>query len=278
MKKIFAIAICLLGLAGTHAQPVEEAEGSTPPETSTAVDINAEENKAMNEMNAIEPQQPAAPAVQQPQPATAGDHGQLFINLFLLGLAAGALGLAIMGRKDAAAARKQHEGELEELKTSVEKEHENLQDALRRMEQRIIELERQQATASGGTAAATVSKPNALRQRQASRSAGPQTFYLTRPDEHGFFMSASNTFERGNSIFQLSTSDGKNGTFIVIDNDEVHRLALMMPTENLTRACTGNNIQVSNGKNRIVTDTAGRATLENGRWRIVTMAAIHYTT
>ena len=91
-------------------------------------------------------------------------------------------------------------------------------------------------------------------------------------------MSASNTFERGNSIFQLSTSDGKNGTFIVIDNDEVHRLALMMPTENLTRACTGNNIQVSNGKNRIVTDTAGRASLENGRWRIVTMAAIHYTT
>ena len=82
--------------------------------------------------------------------------------------------------------------------------------------------------------------------------------------------------ERGNSIFQLSTTDGTTGSFIVIDDDEVNRLALMMPTENLTRACTGNNIQVSGGMRRIVTDTAGRAVLDNGRWRIVTPAKIHY--
>ena len=68
----------------------------------------------------------------------------------------------------------------------------------------------------------------------------------------------------------------KTENFIVIDDDEVNRLALMMPTENLTRACTGNNIQVSGGMHRIVTDTAGRAVLDNGRWRIVTPAKIHY--
>ena len=63
---------------------------------------------------------------------------------------------------------------------------------------------------------------------------------------------------------------------MVIDNADAQRFALMMPTDNLTRACTGSGIQVSTGKTGIVTDTPGEATFDNGVWRITRKAIIHY--
>ena len=91
-----------------------------------------------------------------------------------------------------------------------------------------------------------------------------------------YFIRTTEVVEIGNSIFELSTNDGVTGTFKVIDNPEVHQFALMMPTENLVRACTGKGIQISNGKTRIVTDREGTARLENGRWHVAVKAIIHY--
>ena len=104
----------------------------------------------------------------------------------------------------------------------------------------------------------------------------PRQLYLPKPDANGSFPRATATFENGNTMFVLTTTDGTNGTFVVVDDPKMQLLALMMPTENLTTACTGHNIQTSNGSNRIVTDTAGTATLINGRWHIKTQATIHY--
>ena len=86
----------------------------------------------------------------------------------------------------------------------------------------------------------------------------------------------SEQFELGNSLFELTTADGVHGTYQVIDNRDVHRFALMMPTENLTRACIGNNIQLSSGFSRIVTDRDGEAVREQGQWQVTKQAAIHY--
>jgi hypothetical protein len=85
----------------------------------------------------------------------------------------------------------------------------------------------------------------------------------------------SNEFEPGNSIYVLTTFDGKHGTFEVIDKPEVHRFALMMPAENLIRACSGNAIQIPNGS-RIITDRAGEAEFIDGKWHIIVKAIIHY--
>ncbi len=104
----------------------------------------------------------------------------------------------------------------------------------------------------------------------------PRQLYLPKPDANGIFPRATATFENGNTMFVLTTTDGTNGTFVVVDDSKMQLLALMMPTENLTTACTGHNIQTPNGCNRIVTDTAGTATLINGRWHIKTQATIHY--
>ena len=76
--------------------------------------------------------------------------------------------------------------------------------------------------------------------------------------------------------YKLTGTDGRTGTFGVIDDTAVHSMALMMPTENLVRACTGNGIQLSNGKTRIITDRDGTARCENGRWHVAVKAIIHY--
>ena len=103
----------------------------------------------------------------------------------------------------------------------------------------------------------------------------PMTLFLSKPDENDDFTRVSNTFEPGNSLYVLNTEDGVHGTFEVIDKPEVHRMALMMPTENLIRACSGNAIQIPSG-NRIVTDRAGEAEFINGKWHVAVKAIIHY--
>ena len=103
----------------------------------------------------------------------------------------------------------------------------------------------------------------------------PLNLFMSRPDENDDFTRVSDTLEPGNSIYVLTTFDGIHGTFEVIDKPEVHRFALMMPAENLIRACSGNAIQIPSG-NRIVTDRAGEAEFIDGHWHVVVKAIIHY--
>ena len=99
--------------------------------------------------------------------------------------------------------------------------------------------------------------------------------FMSKPDENDDFTRVSEEFEPGNSIYVLTTFDGKKGKFEVIDKPEVHRFALMMPAENLIRACSGNAIQIPNGS-RIITDRAGEAEFIDGKWHVVVKAIIHY--
>ena len=103
----------------------------------------------------------------------------------------------------------------------------------------------------------------------------PMTLFMGKPDENDDFTRVSDTFEQGNSIYVLNTEDGKHGTYEVIDKPEVHRFALMMPAENLIRACSGNAIQIPSGSH-IVTDRAGEAEFVDGHWHVIVKAIIHY--
>lgn len=164
--------------------------------------------------------------------------------------------------------------EIAALKTALKQRNEEVGQHLKSLSAQLVQVEdrisRRMATQSVPTQptpkAAPPQKPKAM----------PTEFFVSRPDEGGFFSSVSNRMEPGNSIFRLSTADGVNATFEVICDAGVHQLALMMPTENLTRACTGENIQISAGKTRIVCDAPGTAKKEGNRWRIVKPAVIHY--
>ena len=104
----------------------------------------------------------------------------------------------------------------------------------------------------------------------------PRILYMAKPDENDNFSRSSSAYEPGNSIFELTTMDGKSGSFTVIGKSDAQKLALLMPGDTLARACSGNNIQSTAGKTRIITDRAGRAQLENGKWHIVIKATVHY--
>lgn len=164
--------------------------------------------------------------------------------------------------------------EIAALKTALKQRNEEVSQHLKSLSAQLAQVEerlsRRVATQSVPTQptpkAAAPQKPKAM----------PTEFFVSRADEGGFFSSVSSRMEPGNSIFRLSTADGVNATFEVICDAGVHQLALMMPTENLTRACTGENIQISAGKTRIVCDAPGTAKKEGNRWRIVKPAVIHY--
>ena len=104
----------------------------------------------------------------------------------------------------------------------------------------------------------------------------PRILFMAKPDENDNFSRTSSAYEPGNSIFELTTMDGKSGSFTVIGKSEAQKLALLMPGDTLAKACSGNNIQSTAGKTRIITDRAGRAQLENGKWHIVVKAIVHY--
>lgn len=112
--------------------------------------------------------------------------------------------------------------------------------------------------------------------RPAPRISQPRIIYLSNANADGVFLRADAQYNMGNSIFKLVTSDGYSGTFSVIDDPNVHELALMMPVDFLINACSGRNLQLSQGARSIVTDSTGTAVFEDGRWRVARKAQIHY--
>lgn len=132
------------------------------------------------------------------------------------------------------------------------------------------------AVRSAGVAAAVDEEPVMAELEESEQEESEVTnLFMSKPDENDDFTRVSDTFEPGNSIYVLTTFDGQHGTFEVIDKPEVHSFALMMPAENLIRACSGNAIQIPSGT-RIVTDRAGEAEFTDGKWHIVVKAIIHY--
>ncbi|MGM9838875.1 MAG: hypothetical protein ACI307_02250 [Sodaliphilus sp.] len=163
--------------------------------------------------------------------------------------------------------------EIAALKTALKQRNEEVGQHLKSLSAQLVQVE-ERLSQREATQSVPQQKPKAAAPQKPK--AVPSEFFVSRADEGGFFSSVSSRMEPGNSIFSLSTADGVNATFEVICDAGVHQLALMMPTENLTRACTGENIQISAGKTRIVCDAPGTAKKEGNRWRIVKPAVIHY--
>ena len=193
----------------------------------------------------------------------------------------GALGLcAALGIALALAAlyqikklKEEKKHEIAALKTALKQRNEEVEQHLKSLSAQLAQVE-ERLSQRVATQSVPQQKPKAAPPQKPK--AVPTEFFASRADEGGFFSSVSSRMEPGNSIFRLSTADGVNATFEVICDAGVHQLALMMPTENLTRACTGENIQISAGKTRIVCDAPGTAKKEGNRWRIVKPAVIHY--
>lgn len=127
------------------------------------------------------------------------------------------------------------------------------------------------------TSAVQPRRPNPSHRATSARISKPRIIYLSNANSEGVFLRAEAQYNMGNSIFKLVTSDGYSGTFSVIDDPAVHEMALMMPVDFLINACSGRNLQLSEGARSIVTDSTGTAIFEDGRWRVARKAQIHYS-
>ena len=245
--------------ASPASAPVDSEVPATQPVNTATIDAAPEEEMPATDSIAI-------------INATAGgstseSHGgwAMVLDVILLLMSAAALYFAWITKKENAELKKELDYKTNKLNSQFEKFSKNITTDLNRVTYLVNRRRPTDIDFDGGEKDGAEVAYN-----------GPKRLYLTKPDANDYFIRTTEVVEIGNSVFELTTNDGITGTFKVIDNPEVHQFALMMPTENLVRACTGKGIQISNGKTRIVTDREGTARLENGRWHVAVKAIIHY--
>ncbi len=119
------------------------------------------------------------------------------------------------------------------------------------------------------------SKPQAA-SPVASQSPATRTIYLGRANAKKIFIRADRTFNPGNSVFRLDTTDGLAGTFKVVSDPSVIDKVIEFPAEMLSGACVGPELDNTENLETIVTDSAGTAIFEGGCWKVMRKAKIHY--
>ena len=134
----------------------------------------------------------------------------------------------------------------------------------------------QPSVAPAPRAVAETQRQSVEAQRPAASAATPRIIYLGRANMKGIFVRADRQMNVGNSVFALETSDGYSGTFRVVSDPTVWELALMTPVESLAGACVGHDLENTADFSSIVTDSPGTAIFEDGCWKVIRKAKIHY--
>lgn len=266
-----ALALCFMALfsnaQSTPSQPADSAPATTAADTTIRQQPTAADTALFNANSAPQPQDYSSTS------ATA-------TNL-LVACALSAL-LSILALAVAANANRRNKAKIRELQRGINALKKDIEctktEFLNELNaKKVVSAAAARPLPPHRDKAAVKTQPVIKKATAEPEPITPKQLYLPRPDANGVFPRATATFENGNSIFTLTTTDGLSGTFEVVDSKEMQRIALMMPTANLTNACTGHNIQTSSpGYNRIVTDKAGIAIFDGGQWHIKTKAVIHY--
>lgn len=103
----------------------------------------------------------------------------------------------------------------------------------------------------------------------------PEILYLAAPTPDGTFSQASAMEQIGKSIYQLTTSDGQNGTFILLDTPDAIATAMISVSQFVKPACkiSGNTaIQ----PRHIITEEEGAASREGTGWKITRKAVVRF--
>lgn len=100
-------------------------------------------------------------------------------------------------------------------------------------------------------------------------------YYLPAPTPDGLFLQASEREQIGKSVYQLTTSDGLNGTFILLDTPDAIATAMISVSTFVKPACkvSGNTYMQPR---HIITEEEGTATREGGAWRVVRKAVVRF--
>ena len=106
-------------------------------------------------------------------------------------------------------------------------------------------------------------------------SPSTEILYLAAPTPDGTFSQASAMEQIGKSIYQLTTTDGQNGTFILLDTPDAIATAMISVSQFVKPACkiSGNTaIQ----PRHIITEEEGAASREGAGWKITRKAVVRF--
>ncbi len=124
-----------------------------------------------------------------------------------------------------------------------------------------------------------VPTPESIVNPVADSAAQPRptaVIYLGRVNNKGIFVRADRNLKPDASVYRLETTDGYAGTYRVANNAEVWERALANPDHVLAGGCICTDINATNGKNRILTESSGTAVFEGGCWKVIRKAKIAY--
>ena len=102
-----------------------------------------------------------------------------------------------------------------------------------------------------------------------------EILYLAAPSPDGTFSQASAMEQIGKSIYQLTTTDGQNGTFILLDTPDAIATAMISVSQFVKPACkvSGNTALQPR---HIITEEEGAASREGTDWKITRKAVVRF--
>ena len=118
----------------------------------------------------------------------------------------------------------------------------------------------------------TTQHPSSITQHPSSIT---QHLFLAAPTPDGVFLQASETEQIGKSIYQLTTTDGQNGTFILLDTPDAIATAMISVSQFVKPACkvSGNTALQPR---HIITEEEGAASREGTGWKITRKAVVRF--
>ena len=102
-----------------------------------------------------------------------------------------------------------------------------------------------------------------------------KTLYLAAPSVDGSFPSVSSREQIGKSIYQLTTDDDHNGTFVILDSNDAIATAMISVSQFIKPVCKvkGSTAQYPR---HIITEEEGTAAKKGGVWKVVRKAVVRF--
>lgn len=153
-----------------------------------------------------------------------------------------------------------------------------LKDDNRRLTAEVEQL-RKYATATQPHPAPSSQQHDHQHHHQHPRPAGqgkPREIYLGRVNSKGIFIRADRHAVDGQSIYKLTTTNGQQGTYALINNPLIEEQVLDDPGKWLAGGCFAKDIFDTEGRQSICMETPGTAVFRDGAWRVEKKAKIRY--
>lgn len=156
--------------------------------------------------------------------------------------------------------------QLEKRVKALERQVEKLKEILHKDSQQLMSVQEQVA----------VSMPQGAASSQPSvREHEDTQLYLSAPTPDGIFTEALLTEQVGKSIYQLTTTDGVNGHFVMLSTSDAIATAMLSVSQMVKPVCriVGNTAAMPHS---VATVEDGKAVFVEGQWRMTHKAIVRF--